>query len=74
MSTTTARARAGQWGSTMHLSLSQHSNPELGYCFVNNSTIVQLAPTPDTPTKVLVQMAQEEIDLYAGLARSTGGQ
>eukprot|EP00957_Ditylum_brightwellii_P075504 5738702-Ditylum_brightwellii.AAC.3 len=51
------------------------NNPILNaLCDKDNSTIVQLDPTPDTSTEALVQMAQEEIDLYAGLARATDGQ
>eukprot|EP00957_Ditylum_brightwellii_P139655 10643417-Ditylum_brightwellii.AAC.1 len=33
-----------------------------------------MAPSPDTPTKELVTITQSKIDLYAGLARATGGQ
>eukprot|EP00957_Ditylum_brightwellii_P125894 9597051-Ditylum_brightwellii.AAC.1 len=33
-----------------------------------------MAPFPTTPIQELVEMVQEEVDLYTGLAGATGGQ
>eukprot|EP00957_Ditylum_brightwellii_P087211 6638154-Ditylum_brightwellii.AAC.1 len=33
-----------------------------------------MASSPDMPTEELVALTQSEIDLYAGLAKATGGQ
>eukprot|EP00957_Ditylum_brightwellii_P048416 3674617-Ditylum_brightwellii.AAC.1 len=42
------------------------------YCFVDDSTIVQMAPSPIIPANEVVKKAQEEIDMYAGVAKATG--
>eukprot|EP00957_Ditylum_brightwellii_P151602 11545232-Ditylum_brightwellii.AAC.1 len=54
--------------------ISKNSFCLVGYCFVNDATIVQIAPRSDTPTEELVQFVQDGIDLYAGLTCATGGQ
>eukprot|EP00957_Ditylum_brightwellii_P156869 11939365-Ditylum_brightwellii.AAC.1 len=36
--------------------------------------MVQVALSPDTPTNKWKRLAQKEIDLYAGLDRTTGSQ
>jgi hypothetical protein len=46
----------------------------VGYCFVDDSTIIQMTPTPETPTEETVKIAQSELDIYAGLAAATGGK
>eukprot|EP00957_Ditylum_brightwellii_P113175 8630713-Ditylum_brightwellii.AAC.1 len=61
-------------GAVFKCVISKRSFRLIGYCFVDDLTIVQMVPSPDTPTEELVQIAQDEIDLYAGLARATGGQ
>eukprot|EP00957_Ditylum_brightwellii_P055783 4227139-Ditylum_brightwellii.AAC.1 len=37
-------------------------------CCISKDTIVQIAPSPDTPTDEIVRTMQAEIDLYAVLA------
>eukprot|EP00957_Ditylum_brightwellii_P083132 6320712-Ditylum_brightwellii.AAC.2 len=54
--------------------ISKNSFRLVGYCFVDDSTMVRIAPTPDTPTEHMVELAQEQVDLYEALAHSTGGQ
>ena len=61
-------------GTVFKCVISKRSFHLIGYCFVDDLTIVQMAPSPDTPTEELVQIAQDKIYLYAGLARATGGQ
>eukprot|EP00957_Ditylum_brightwellii_P111832 8529713-Ditylum_brightwellii.AAC.1 len=46
----------------------------VGYCFVNDTTMVQMAPSPFTHTTAAVKVAQAQVDLYEGLAQATGGQ
>eukprot|EP00957_Ditylum_brightwellii_P061300 4652601-Ditylum_brightwellii.AAC.1 len=46
----------------------------VAYCFVDDSIVVQMTPSPDTPTNELVAITQSEIDLYAVLTKATGGQ
>eukprot|EP00957_Ditylum_brightwellii_P194937 14852085-Ditylum_brightwellii.AAC.1 len=43
----------------------------VGYCFVDNATIVQMALSPTTPVEDVIKKAQEEVYLHAGLARAT---
>jgi hypothetical protein len=62
------------FGAVFKCSISKNSFKLVAYCFVDDSTVVQMAPSPDTPTNELVAITQNEIDLYAGLARATGGQ
>eukprot|EP00957_Ditylum_brightwellii_P172456 13129290-Ditylum_brightwellii.AAC.1 len=33
-----------------------------------------MAPTPETPTEETVKIAQNELDIYAGLAAASGGK
>ena len=54
--------------------ISKHSFWLVGYCFVDDTTIVQMVPRPDTPTEELVQIVPDKLDLNAGLAQATGGQ
>ena len=46
----------------------------VGYCFIKDSTIVQISMSPNTTTKDTVKLSQEGLDIFAGLARSTGGK
>ena len=41
----------------------------VGYCFVNNSTIVQMDPFPNTPTEDTVKLSQEGLNIFAGSER-----
>lgn len=66
--------RKAGYGAAFKCSISGEEFRLVGYCFVDDSTIVQIAPSPDTPIRDIVHMAQQEIDLYAGLAQATGGQ
>eukprot|EP00957_Ditylum_brightwellii_P071825 5459353-Ditylum_brightwellii.AAC.1 len=61
-------------GAVFKCVISQSAFHLIGYCFIDNSTISQKAPKPDTPMDELVQIAQSEIYLYAGLVQATGGQ
>ena len=43
----------------------------VGYCFVNNITIVQISPSPNTPTEDTVKLSQEGLNIFARAARAT---
>ena len=44
------------------------------YCFVDDSTIIQVAPTPDTPLTDTVKLAQNGLNIFAGASKATGVQ
>eukprot|EP00957_Ditylum_brightwellii_P166230 12655384-Ditylum_brightwellii.AAC.1 len=46
----------------------------VSYCFADGSIIVHLAPSPNTNSKKMVNITQEEIDMYLELTRAAGGQ
>ena len=61
-------------GAVFRCSTSQDSFHIVGYYFVDDSTIIQVAPSPDTPLENTVKLAQKGLNLFAGAAKATGGQ
>ena len=41
---------------------------------VDDSTIIQLTPSPDTPLEETVKISQKGLNIFAGSAKPTGGQ
>ena len=66
--------RSKGYGVVFKCAISKKEFKIVGYCFVDDSTIIQMAPTPETPTEETVKIAQSELDIYAGLAAATGGK
>ena len=54
--------------------MSGYATKLIGYCFVNNTTIVQIHPTTNTTTDDTVKPAQEGFNIFAVSARATRGQ
>eukprot|EP00957_Ditylum_brightwellii_P059436 4512344-Ditylum_brightwellii.AAC.1 len=46
------------FGAVFKYSISKNSFKLVAYCFVDNSTVVQMAPSPDTPTNKRVAITQ----------------
>lgn len=46
----------------------------VGYCFVDDSTLVQVALSPFPPTEETTKLAQEGLDLFIGVAKAMRGQ
>ena len=61
-------------GAAFKFSVSGDKTKLIGYCFVDDSTLVQIAPSPNTPTQDTVKLAQEDLNIFTGAARETGGQ
>ena len=59
------------FGAAFKCCISKYSFGLVGYCFVGDSTIVQISPSPDTTTSEIVSMAQEEVDMSAGFKMAT---
>ena len=55
-------------------SISVDTTKRVGYCFVDDSTIVQIGPSPNTPTQDTVKISQEGLNIFVGAARAAGGQ
>eukprot|EP00957_Ditylum_brightwellii_P210042 15364506-Ditylum_brightwellii.AAC.1 len=45
-----------------------------GYLFVNDFTLTQIAPSPDTFTEEMTKVAQKGLDTYIDLVTATGGK
>ena len=41
---------------------------------MDDSTTIQIAPSPNTPSKDATKISQEGLDLFSGSAQATGGQ
>ena len=41
---------------------------------MDDSTITQVAPSPDTPLEETVKLAQKGLNIFSGESRATGGQ
>ncbi len=61
-------------GAAFKCCISEETFHLVGYAFVDDCTLVSLAPSPDWTTKQTMDMAQEGMDLYAGSAKATGGK
>ena len=46
----------------------------VGHCFVDDYTIIQVAPSPDTPLEETVKQAQKSLNIFGGAAKATGGK
>ena len=44
------------------------------YCFVKDSSIIQIPPLTSTPTSETVNLSQTGLDLFSGASQTTGGQ
>ena len=55
-------------------SISRDSFHILGYCFVDDSTIIQVSPSSDTPPEETVKIGQKGLNIFAGSAKATGRQ
>ena len=51
-------------GETFHL---------VGYAFVDDTTLVSVAPSPDWTTEQVMERSQRGLDMYVGGVRATGG-
>eukprot|EP00957_Ditylum_brightwellii_P140296 10690118-Ditylum_brightwellii.AAC.1 len=61
-------------GAVFKCMISKSSFKLVAYCFVDDATVVQMAPSPDMTTEEIFTLTQSKIDLYAGLVKATGGQ
>eukprot|EP00957_Ditylum_brightwellii_P145213 11060337-Ditylum_brightwellii.AAC.1 len=62
------------FGAAFKCCISQKEFKLVAYCFVNDTTMVQIAPSPDTPTEEMIKLAQKQANWYKALVRATGGQ
>ena len=46
----------------------------VGYCFMDDSTIILVIPSLDTPLEETVKLAQKGLNIFSGASKSTGGQ
>ena len=61
-------------GAVFKCCISKDSIKIVGYCFVDDSTIIQIAPYPTSPTDETIKLAQSGLDLFGGADHATGGQ
>ena len=61
-------------GADFKLCLSKESFSIVGYCFVDDFTIIQVSPSPPTPTNETAKLAQDSLGLFAGSSRANGGK
>lgn len=60
-------------GLVFKCNISQESFHLVGYAFVDDTTLVSVAPSPDWSTGQVMQRAQEALDIYVGGVAATGG-
>ena len=53
-------------GAVFRCSISQDSFHLLGYYFVDDSTIIQVEPSPETPLEEMVKLSQKGLNIFAG--------
>ena len=41
---------------------------------MDDSTIIQVAPSPNTPLEETVKLAQKDLNIFSGESKTTGGQ
>ena len=58
-------------GAVFKCCISHDSLRLVGYCFAYDSTIIQIAPSPTTPTTDIVKISQSGLDLFSGAAETT---
>ena len=46
----------------------------MGYCFVNYSNIIQIAPYPTTQEKYTIRISQSGLDLFSRASQKTDGK
>ena len=61
-------------GAVFKCCIYQDSFKPVGYCFVDDSTIIQIDPSPTTPTNYTIKLAQSGLDIFSGATQATGGQ
>ena len=61
-------------GAVFKCYISHNSLKILRYCFVEDSTIIQTAPSPTTTTTETVRPYQSDLDLFSWAVQKTGGQ
>ena len=61
-------------GAAFKCCISGNTTKLVGRCFVNDSTIVQIAPSTNTPTEDTVNLDQQGLNIFAGSERATGEQ
>ena len=54
--------------------ISKYSFHQVGYCFVDDSIIVQFSPSLYTTTSEIVAMTKEEVYMFVGFEMDAGGQ
>ena len=59
-------------GSVLKRCISHDSLILVGYLFVENSTIIQISPSPTTPTTETVRLDQTGLGLFSGVSQTTG--
>jgi len=66
--------RESGFGVAFKCCISGNSFRMVGYFFVEDYTLIPVAPSPDTLTDDTVKLAQHGLDLFVGVIRATGGQ
>ena len=61
-------------GAVFKCYISQESLNLVGYCFVDDSTIIKISPSTTSLTKETMKLSQEGMDLFSGSDHTTGGQ
>ena len=60
-------------GASFKCLLSGNNIKLVGYCFVDDSTIIQVPPLPTTSTEEIKRAEQKGLDMFYGEAQATGG-
>ena len=66
--------REAGFGSAFKCYISKDSFSIMGYWFVDNSTIIQVSPSPPTPKNKTIKLDQYSLNLILGSVIATGGQ
>ena len=66
--------REAGFGAAFKCCISREYFSIVGYCFVEESSIIQVSPSPLTPTNKIVKLSQGSLDLFTGSSGATGGQ
>ena len=61
-------------GAVFKFCIPQDSLKMVGYCFVDDSNIIQIAPSPTTQAKYTIKLSQSGLDLFSGAAQKTDGK
>ena len=64
--------RTSTWGGLQITNISSKTGL-VGHCFVDDSKIIQVDPSTDTPTDKTVKLVQKSLDIFTGADQEKGG-